>query len=74
MTKLEFKNLSATYKKDNELVLKDISLAINEGEMIAIIGKSGAGKSTLFNAILKQLNIKNGDIFLNGNSWKCQTG
>ncbi|WP_369085750.1 phosphonate ABC transporter ATP-binding protein [Metamycoplasma spumans] len=73
MNQLEFKNVFATYKKNHDLVLQDVSFKIKKGEMVAIIGKSGAGKSTIFNAILKQLKITSGDIFLNGSSYKKMT-
>lgn len=36
---------------DNTIVLKDISLSVNEGEVIAIIGPSGSGKSTLLRCL-----------------------
>ena len=51
---IEIKNLTKTYnyKKANAFTaLKDISLNINDGEMLAVIGKSGAGKSTLLHII-----------------------
>lgn len=51
---IEIKNLTKTYnyKKSNAFTaLKDISLKIDNGEMVAIIGKSGAGKSTLLHII-----------------------
>ena len=51
---IEIKNLTKTYnyKKSNAFTaLKDISLKIEDGEMLAIIGKSGAGKSTLLHII-----------------------
>lgn len=46
--KIELKNISVSYNenKDN-WVLKDISLTINKGKMIGLIGESGAGKTTL---------------------------
>ncbi|MBN4089320.1 ATP-binding cassette domain-containing protein [Mycoplasma enhydrae] len=65
MTKIEFKDYSATYKKDSKLILDNVSLTIEPGQMIAIIGKSGAGKTTIFNAILKQLETKNGSLLIN---------
>ncbi|MFW0905638.1 ATP-binding cassette domain-containing protein [Clostridium perfringens] len=43
MIKLE--NLSFKYK--NEIVLEDITLNINKGEAIALIGPNGSGKTTL---------------------------
>ena len=51
---IEIKNLTKTYnyKRSNAFTaLKDISLRIEDGEMLAIIGKSGAGKSTLLHII-----------------------
>ena len=42
---LEVKNLSKKFG-DHE-VLKDISLSVNQGEVISIIGSSGSGKSTI---------------------------
>ncbi len=46
---IEINNLSKKFNigKKNELTaIKDISLTINNGEMVAIMGRSGAGKST----------------------------
>lgn len=51
---IEIRNLTKTYnyKKSNAFTaLKDISLKIEDGEMLAIVGKSGAGKSTLLHII-----------------------
>ena len=46
------------------IVLDDLSLAVQEGEFITIIGANGAGKSTLFNAIAGSFFVDSGRIFL----------
>ena len=53
MSIIELQNLNKTYKLgDNEVqAVKDLSLNIDSGEFIAIIGPSGSGKSTLLNII-----------------------
>ena len=50
---IELKNINKSYRNgDQELqVLKDISLEVDEGEFVAIMGPSGSGKSTLMNII-----------------------
>ena len=50
---LELKHIYKTYKNGDEDVpiLKDVSLSIEKGEYLAIMGPSGSGKSTLMNII-----------------------
>lgn len=47
---IELKNISYAYKENN-YVLKNISLSIPNGKMIALVGRSGSGKTTLTNLI-----------------------
>ena len=54
-------------------VLKDISLTINEGEMLAIVGTSGSGKSTLMNIIGLLDKAEEGDYLLRGRNIKQLT-
>ena len=66
---IEIKNLYKTYNlgKSNAFVaLKDISLEIEAGEMVAIIGKSGAGKSTLMHIIGCIDDFEGGIYYLDG--------
>jgi multiple sugar transport system ATP-binding protein len=53
-------------------VLKDLDLEVNAGEFIVLLGPSGCGKSTLLNAIAGLLDIKAGQIWIDGKNvtWK----
>ncbi|WP_317852033.1 ATP-binding cassette domain-containing protein [Paraclostridium sp. AKS73] len=53
---------------DNEKVLDDISIKINKGEHIGIIGPTGSGKTTLINLIMKFYQINKGTLKIDGNN------
>lgn len=61
---LELKNVKKSF--DGTPVLKDISLAIADGEIVSILGPSGCGKTTLLNLILGILDADEGQILFNG--------
>lgn len=48
--------------------LKGISLEVNEGELVTLVGANGAGKSTLLKSIIGQVHIEQGDIRFLGES------
>jgi len=62
MSKLLIELKDISYKKNGNLILKNINLKINAGEKIALIGKSGAGKTTLISILNKTLRPSNGSI------------
>ena len=49
---LQIQNLTITHQKDLQILVKDLSLVVNPGEKLAIIGEEGTGKSTLLKTIL----------------------
>jgi len=65
---IKLKNLHKSYVTgSNSLhVLKGISLEIEEGEMVSVMGASGSGKSTLLNVLGILDNYDSGEYFLNG--------
>ena len=60
-----FENVKFSYNKKDE-VIKGISLKINPGEKMAIIGSTGAGKSTIINLITRFYEINSGKIYVDG--------
>lgn len=64
--KLEVKNVYSGY--DSIDIVKDASLRILEGEIVALIGPNGSGKSTLLKTVLGFLDVRRGEIIFNGES------
>jgi ABC-type multidrug transport system fused ATPase/permease subunit len=63
---LSLRNVSFTYPNSESRALKDISLEIQPGRMVAIVGPTGSGKTTLVDIMLGILEPSEGSIFLNG--------
>lgn len=61
--KLILSNVSKSY--NNTLVLEDINIKVNEGELVTILGPSGSGKSTLLRCINLLENPNKGEIIFN---------
>jgi len=64
MALLEVKNLNSVY--GDIQVLRDVSMEINEGEIVALLGSNGAGKTTLFRTIIGLNRVWSGKIIFDG--------
>ena len=58
--KISFKNITFGYK--DRKIIKDLSLDVPSGKVLAIVGKSGSGKTTLVKLLSRFYDIKNGNI------------
>lgn len=68
---LEFREVNVYYGQIQ--ALKSVSLMVNEGETVALIGANGAGKSTLLMSIFGQPRITDGSIIYRGHDISRQS-
>ncbi len=66
---LEVKNIKYSYNSDYQ-ALKGVSLKVEKGEMVALLGKNGAGKSTLFLQLNGIYRPDEGQVFIDGEELK----
>ena len=62
---IELKNLKKQY--GDNIVLKNINLHVDRGEVVSIIGPSGSGKSTILRCIVDLESITSGEVLIEGN-------
>jgi ATP-binding cassette, subfamily B, bacterial len=63
---ITFRNVSFRYSDDSPFVLKNLSLEIRAGELVALVGASGVGKTTLCSLIPRFYDATEGDILIDG--------
>ncbi len=63
---IEFKNVYFKYPSAEDYSLKNVSLKINKGDTVAVVGINGAGKSTLVKLLLRFYDANEGEILYNG--------
>ena len=72
MKKLTTKNITVSYKGSK--TIEDISIELNKGEIVSILGVSGVGKTTLFNVISGLIKPDSGTVILDGKDITNTTG
>ncbi|MDD5816766.1 MAG: ABC transporter ATP-binding protein [Bacteroidales bacterium] len=63
--KIEYRNVSFAYEADIQ-VLRDVSVTIPRGKMLALVGQSGGGKSTFVDLLPRFWDVTDGGIFIDG--------
>jgi len=71
--RLDFDRVSFRYPDAEENVLKDISLTVRRGEVVAFVGLSGAGKSTLMDLVPRFHDVTRGRILMDGHDLRDLT-
>ena len=69
--RVSFKDVSFRYKDDAGYVFKNLSLDIQAGEFVALVGSSGIGKTTLCSLIPRFYEVNEGEVLLDGTNIKA---
>lgn len=72
MSKLKAENITVRYEESP--VIENISLRLEKGEIVSLIGASGSGKTTFFNAVAGLSNVDSGSVYLDGEDITGKTG
>jgi cell division transport system ATP-binding protein len=63
---IRFENVTKTYRRSSQPALSDITLQVERGEFVFVVGQSGSGKSTLLRLILCEESATSGDVLVAG--------
>ncbi len=64
--KIEFKNVSYTYPNSGIEAIKNISFVIEPGDSFGVVGNTGSGKTTILNLMMRQFDLTEGEILIDG--------
>ena len=64
--RLQLTNLTVRYRQNLDPVLTDLSLSLEPGERVGVVGRTGAGKSSLTLALFRVLEAEAGEVILDG--------
>jgi len=64
--RIEFRDLTFSFQRHDEPVLRDVNLTIAEGQTVAFVGRTGSGKSTLANLIPRLIEAPENTVFIDG--------
>ena len=64
MMNLEIRNVSLSIK--GRLIVNDVSIIVNPGEIVGLMGPNGAGKTTTFNVAVGNIKPDKGEVMMNG--------
>jgi len=63
---ITFKNLSFTYPQTEQIVLSNLDIEIDAGEIIAVVGRTGAGKSSLIHLLTREFDAPEKSVYVDG--------
>uniref|UniRef100_A0A3Q2VXI3 Multidrug resistance-associated protein 1 n=1 Tax=Haplochromis burtoni TaxID=8153 RepID=A0A3Q2VXI3_HAPBU len=63
---IEMRNFGLRYRQDLDLAIRNITISINGGEKVGIVGRTGAGKSSLTLGLFRIIEAAEGQIFIDG--------
>ena len=72
MNVLKAKNITKQY--DGRTIIEDISIHLDKGELVSLLGLSGSGKTTLFHILAGLVQPENGSVYLNGEDVTSKPG
>ncbi|MDD6214803.1 MAG: cell division ATP-binding protein FtsE [Firmicutes bacterium] len=63
---IEFINVTKQFEDGGNIALKNANFKIENGEFVFLVGSSGAGKTTITKLIMREINVTEGQVFLDG--------